>query len=69
MEIVTFLISKKYITEINAQPKIFDKNLKKIILNNPPKDFNLDLHLMLNAKENKYNIVDIPVKFKKEKVL
>ena len=46
--------------DINAQPKIFNKNILKKF-KNPPKDFSLDLYLLLIAHLNKYKILQFPI--------
>ncbi len=64
MEFTTFIFTLKYLVDINAQPKIFNINLKKKLLNKKtPDDFNLDLELLLIGKESKYDIYDLPVNF------
>ena len=65
MSIVVFIFTLKYIPDINAQPKIFPYNLTSKILYNPPKNFNLDLHLLLIAKKYDYEIKYLNVNFKK----
>ena len=64
MEFTTFIFTLKYLRDINAQPKIFDNNLKKRLLaKKTPDDFNLDLELLLIGKESKYEIHNLPVNF------
>lgn len=64
MEFTTFIFTLKYLGDINAQPKIFNNNLKIKLLNKKtPDDFNLDLELLLIGKENKYDIHELPVNF------
>jgi len=46
--------------DINAQPKIFNKNILKKF-KNPPKDFSLDLYLLLIAQYNRFNIIQFPI--------
>ena len=64
MSLVCTVIFKTKVSDINAQPKIFSKE-KVNLLSNAPKDFSLDLHLLLMAKKNKFIIEEIPVYFKK----
>ena len=60
MSKIVNLIFKTSISDINAQPKIFNK---KILNNfkNPPKDFSLDLYILLIACYNNYKIVNYPI--------
>ena len=66
MQIVTWYALKTYLSDINAQPKIFsrffyDNYLKKDF----PSDFSLDLFALYKAKSNSFQILTIPVYFKK----
>ncbi len=62
MAIIASLILRKRLTEINAQPKLFPKQLVPL-LNNPPGDFSLDLFLLCAAKNNGYELKTIKVCF------
>ena len=53
---------KKWLTEINAQPKMFHKSFYDSIKKGAPKDFSLDLYFCYEAKK-KGQILTIPVKF------
>ena len=64
MAIITSILFVKKFNEINAQPKIFHKNLIKYFLN-PPKDFSLDLFILYISKINNYKIIEFPVIYKK----
>lgn len=64
MSILVSLIFMIKLTDINAQPKIFSRNLLKF-LTNPPNDFSLDLYLLIIAKVNNFKIIDYPVTFSK----
>lgn len=48
--------------EINAQPKVFSRNLYNKF-ENPPKDFSLDLYLLVLAKRNWYLTKNVNVNF------
>lgn len=48
--------------EINAQPKVFKRDLLKLVTN-PPFDFAFDLYVLFKAKQNNYQIETIDVKF------
>lgn len=66
MQIVTFFMLKVYLSDINAQPKLFDRDFyNKFIKKNAPNDFSLDLHAMYMAKTNGYKIQTFPVYFAK----
>tara|TARA_B100000686_G_C16510655_1_gene821968 strand:+ start:172 stop:885 length:714 start_codon:yes stop_codon:yes gene_type:complete len=60
MSMIVNMLFKYKLTDINAQPKIFSKNLLKL-LDNPPKDFSLDLYLLLIGKLNNYEILEQPL--------
>lgn len=65
MEIVTYFVLNTYLSDINAQPKMFSREFyQTYLLNNPPNDFSLDLFAMYNAKINGYTIYELPVIFK-----
>ncbi|HLD72413.1 MAG TPA: glycosyltransferase family 2 protein [Candidatus Nanoarchaeia archaeon] len=48
--------------EINAQPKVFQRELLEK-LNFPPLDFNFDFYVLYKAKKEKLRIISIPVEF------
>ena len=64
MAIIASIIFNKKFNEINAQPKIFSKQLLKNFLN-PPSDFSLDLYLLYISKLQLYEIIEHPVEYKK----
>jgi len=65
MQMVVFLVLRKYLDDINAQPKLFSKEFyNKHIKSKAPSDFSLDLYLLYQAKINGYKIKEIPVYFK-----
>lgn len=53
---------KKWLVEVNAQPKMFHKSFYEKIRLNAPKDFSLDLYFMHHAHESG-KIIAFPVKF------
>ena len=59
--LATFCLGHRFY-EINAQPKVFKRELLSLVTN-PPNDFAFDLYVLFKAMQNKYNIVTIPVKF------
>jgi len=64
MSFVASFLFKCKLTDINAQPKIFSRNFLHL-LNDPPRDFSLDLYLMLTAKMNNYEIIEYPLVWNK----
>lgn len=66
MSLYIFILSGKYLDDINAQPKIFNRILIKD-LKNSPKDFLLDFYLLFKAKNNKYITKDFGVLYKNRK--
>lgn len=66
MQIVVWFVLKTYLSDINAQPKMFCREFyKKYLKNNPPDDFSLDLFALYWAKKSGYTIKEIPVYFAK----
>lgn len=63
MATIATVILKTKLTEINAQPKVFSKDLVPL-LEMAPKDFSLDLYLLCLVKKKGYTIHTIPVEFK-----
>ena len=64
MAILASILFNKKFREINAQPKVFSKNLLKEF-DNAPKDFSLDLYLLYISKLKSYEIIEHPVVYKK----
>ncbi len=65
MQLTVLFVLKKYLDDINAQPKLFSQEFyNKYIKDNAPSDFSLDLYLLYQAKINGYKIMEIPVYFK-----
>jgi polyisoprenyl-phosphate glycosyltransferase len=68
MQLFAYSQLKIYLSDINAQPKIFDVNFfDNYVSTNYPNDFSLDLFLLLQAKKNNYTIHTFDVDFKKRK--
>jgi len=66
MEIVTWYALKIYLSDINAQPKIFSRFFyDNYLIKDYPNDFSLDLFALYKAKSNGFKILTIPVFFKK----
>ena len=55
MSFFGFLLTGIFINDINAQPKVFSRELVGNI-GNYPDDFSIDAHLLFNAKKNNYII-------------
>ena len=62
MAIIAGVVLRRKLAEINAQPKLFPKELVPF-LDNAPKDFSLDLYLLCVALDNGYQIKNIKVVF------
>ena len=60
MSLISSLIFRKVLFDINAQPKVFSRKFIKL-MNDPPNDFSLDLYLIVLAKINNYEIINYPV--------
>lgn len=61
-ELVVLLVLRVYLPEINAQPKVFSRELLEVTLS-PPKDFSFDLYMLLCARRDGWKIDSIPVYF------
>lgn len=61
-EFMAYLILGLKINEINAQPKIFSRELLSFI-KTPPSGFSFDLYIIYQAIKKKYIIHEIPVLF------
>ena len=64
MSLFASTIFCKKINDINAQPKIFPRSFLQYI-KDYPKDFSLDLYLLIMAKTNNYRIINHEVLMKK----
>lgn len=62
MQLCATLILSTPFSEINAQPKLFDRSLLAH-LGDPPKDFNFDLYVLFQARRNGWKMVSFPVQF------
>ncbi len=62
MAIISSIVLRKRLTEINAQPKLFHRYFYDTIKDNAPYDFSLDLYFLYHAK-SRGKIVDFPVFF------
>lgn len=64
MSAYVFIRLCSYIPDINAQPKLFSRELFNRFCNDAPDDFSLDLYMLIHAKRAG-TIVEFPVTFKK----
>lgn len=62
MQILATLLLRTRLTEINAQPKMFHRDLLSC-LPNPPIDLNFDLYMLYAAKKCGWRLVNFPVAF------
>ena len=66
MQIVSWAALKTYLSDINAQPKVFPVGFYEHYLKSGyPSDFSLDLYAYFQAKKHGYIVKNIPVYFKK----
>lgn len=64
MQCLVACILRIYLTDINAQPKLFSKKFyQQYLKENAPSDFSLDLCALYHAKQNNILIKTIPVYF------
>lgn len=64
MQLLSSFALRTWLSEVNAQPKIFSAELFQQMSADAPKDFSLDLYLLYFAKQHGYRLVNIPVYFK-----
>ena len=62
MSLLSSILLKCIITDVNAQPKMFHRKFLSY-LNDPPHDFSLDLYLLYFSKINKLPILELPVTY------
>ncbi|MGL4524481.1 MAG: glycosyltransferase family 2 protein [Spirochaetia bacterium] len=66
MQCMVWAVLRVFVTEINAQPKVFSRNFYlKYIKDHAPYDFSLDLYLLYQGKKNRVPILSFPVYFTK----
>lgn len=66
MQQYVFFKLKVKLSDINAQPKLFDRQFYlSYIKEKAPLDFSLDLFLLVQAQKNNYEILELPVFFNK----
>lgn len=62
MELVALLLLRRWIPEINAQPKVFHRELMDLTTK-PPVNFNFDVYVLYRAIKNGWRIREIDVVF------
>ena len=62
MELVAMVLLRRWIPEINAQPKVFSRDVMEFVAN-PPVDFNFDVYVLFRAIQNGWRIHQIDVVF------
>jgi glycosyltransferase involved in cell wall biosynthesis len=62
MQVVALGCLRRWISEINAQPKLFHRSLLEH-LPNPPIDFNLDVYVLYQARRHGWRLESIDVLF------
>ena len=66
MQLVVWFVLGRYLSDINAQPKLFSRKFyNKYLKKNYPLDFSLDLYAVYQAKANRYEIKILPVYFER----
>lgn len=63
MQLLVSISLGVYLSEVNAQPKLFSREFYSL-MKHPPNDFSLDLYVLYLARKKGYKIVSIPVYFK-----
>lgn len=64
MSVVSSAMMKMFLSDVNAQPKMFHRSFLEH-LKNHPYDFSLDLFFLYKARLLGYKIIEHPVRFKK----
>lgn len=65
MQLITYALLRKNISDINAQPKLFTREFfQNYVEPNAPNDFSLDLFILFQASQRKLRIKEFPVFFK-----
>ncbi len=67
MSVITQIYLKQWLSDINAQPKIFSRTFYNEWASKAPYDFSLDLFLLYTANKGKLDIHVFPVHFLKRK--
>ena len=62
MSIISSLTFRVKLSDVNAQPKMFNKDFIKF-LDDAPNDFSLDLFILVTAVKNNYTVLEHPVSF------
>jgi len=62
MQTVALVALRRWFHEINAQPKVFHRDLLATVVN-PPVDFNFDIYVLYQARRAGWRFSTIPVQF------
>ena len=62
MTLLASVVLRTRLSDINAQPKVFDRDFLRLLAN-PPGDFSLDLYWLWLAKKHGYTVLTVPVDF------
>lgn len=63
MQVIASAALGTWVSEVNAQPKLFPRNLFNEF-EDAPLDFSIDLYVLYLARRKKYRIIDLPVYFR-----
>ena len=64
MSIISTLLLRKQLSDVNAQPKMFHRDFVEKLTESPT-DFSLDLYILFQARLHNFPILEYPVKFRK----
>jgi glycosyltransferase involved in cell wall biosynthesis len=62
MAVIATTVLGMWLTDINAQPKVFHRSLLEL-MDSPPDGFELDLYILYTAKRSGWNVETFPVIF------
>jgi len=62
MEVVALVLLRRWLTEINAQPKLFHRSLLAHV-ERPPIDFNFDVYVLYQARRHGWRLRSVDVDF------
>ncbi len=65
MQLLSSLALGAWLSEVNAQPKLFSRVFYEQMVVDAPLDFSLDLYALYLAKKQNYSIISMPVYFNK----
>ena len=62
MEVVALVLLRRWLSEINAQPKLFHRSLLAYV-ERPPIDFNFDVYVLYQARRHGWRLKSVDVDF------